>query len=151
MPPENPGCETLKEIHAQAQCILKDNVEFESPFQPSFESEQQSVPDISKSDCEFSNLQRIKGNGEVSEAVPSVDGGNVQHESNSSYLSSTGVSPPCSENSSRSADSHRTVQEGETSVIEQFEHGVYITVIVLSDGSKVFKRVRFRYENNSNY
>ncbi|CAI8601855.1 unnamed protein product [Vicia faba] len=132
LPPENPGCETLKEIHAQAQSILKQNVEFESPFQSSFESEKQSAPDISESDSEFSNLQRIEGNGEVSEAVPSIDGETVPQESNSSYLSS-----------SRSAESHRTVKEGETSVIEQFEHGVYITVIVESDGGKIFKRVRF--------
>lgn len=151
LPPEIPGSEALKQIHTQARCILRENVEFDSPFQSSFESEQQSAPNLSESDSESSNLQRIEGNGEVSEVVPSIDAGSVPQESNRSYLSSTGAFPPSSENSSRSADSHRTVQEGETSVIEQFEHGVYITVIVLSDGSKIFKRVRFRYENNLNY
>ncbi|XP_050889022.1 PH, RCC1 and FYVE domains-containing protein 1 isoform X1 [Lathyrus oleraceus] len=143
LPPEIPGSEALKQIHTQARCILRENVEFDSPFQSSFESEQQSAPNLSESDSESSNLQRIEGNGEVSEVVPSIDAGSVPQESNRSYLSSTGAFPPSSENSSRSADSHRTVQEGETSVIEQFEHGVYITVIVLSDGSKIFKRVRF--------
>jgi hypothetical protein len=34
---------------------------------------------------------------------------------------------------------------GEVQLIEQFEPGVYVTLIQLKDGTKVFKRVRFRY------
>jgi hypothetical protein len=34
---------------------------------------------------------------------------------------------------------------GEVQLIEQFEPGVYVTLIQLRDGTKVFKRVRFRY------
>lgn len=30
-------------------------------------------------------------------------------------------------------------------VIEQFEHGVYVTLLQNPDGTKEFKRVRFRY------
>lgn len=30
-------------------------------------------------------------------------------------------------------------------VIEQFEPGVYVTLVLLSNGTKIFKRVRFRY------
>lgn len=137
LPPEVPGSETLKVIHAQAQTILKENSEFESSsFQSSFESEQQSGTDIPASDSDSSNLQeqRLEGNNDVSEVVPSIDGGNVRRERSS-------------ENSTRSHESSRPVREGETSVIEQFEHGVYVTVIVLHDGSKVFKHVRFRYES----
>lgn len=150
LPPEIPGSETLKVIHAQAQNILKENLEFESSFQPSFESEQQSAPDIPASDSDSSNLQeqRLEGNNEVSEVVPSTNGGDDRQESSSSsYLSTTAVSPPNSENNIRSQESSRPVREGETSVIEQFERGVYITAIVIPDGSKVFKRVRFRYES----
>jgi hypothetical protein len=33
---------------------------------------------------------------------------------------------------------------GEVQLIEQFEPGVYVTLIQLRDGTKVFKRVRFR-------
>lgn len=33
--------------------------------------------------------------------------------------------------------------EGETQVIEQFQPGVYVTVILLRNGTKIFKRVRF--------
>lgn len=150
LPPEIPGSETLKVIHAQAQNLLKENLEFESSFQPSFESEQQRAPDIPASDSESSNLQkqRLEGNNEVSEVVRSTNGGDDRQESSSSsYLSTNAVSPPNSENSIRSQESSRPVREGETSVIEQFERGVYITAIVIADGSKIFKRVRFRYES----
>jgi hypothetical protein len=34
---------------------------------------------------------------------------------------------------------------GEVQLIEQFEPGVYVTLMQLRDGTKVFKRVRFRY------
>nr|KYP60999.1 putative E3 ubiquitin-protein ligase HERC2 [Cajanus cajan] len=43
----------------------------------------------------------------------------------------------------RNDDAAGAAPEGERSVIEQFEHGVYVTLIVLPSGSKVFKRVRF--------
>ncbi|KAF8676200.1 hypothetical protein HU200_047071 [Digitaria exilis] len=36
---------------------------------------------------------------------------------------------------------------GEVQLIEQFEPGVYVTLIQLKDGTKVFKRVRFSYLN----
>ncbi|MCH90626.1 putative E3 ubiquitin-protein ligase HERC1, partial [Trifolium medium] len=143
LPPEIPGSETLKEIHAQAQYILKENVEFESSsFQSGFESEKQTAR---ASDSKSSKLQeqRSEGNDEASEAVPSIDGGNVHHKCRRSYVSSPGVSPPSSENRSRSPEFHNPVSEEETSIIEQFEHGVYVTVSLLPGDVKVFKRVRF--------
>lgn len=90
----------------------------------------------------------MEENDEASSGVvPSVDGGNVLQESNS-FGSANGVSPPSADISSRSADSYNTpANEGEreTTVIEQFERGVYLTLIVLPGGIKIFKRVRFRY------
>ncbi|XP_061364263.1 PH, RCC1 and FYVE domains-containing protein 1-like isoform X2 [Gastrolobium bilobum] len=62
---------------------------------------------------------------------------------NRSSVPSTGLPPPSSENSSRTPDSYKPMREGEASVIEQFEPGVYVTLLVLPNGSKVFKRVRF--------
>ncbi|KAJ0792979.1 putative brevis radix (BRX) domain-containing protein [Helianthus annuus] len=58
---------------------------------------------------------------------------------------------------SEEVTSHNESSAGETSkdgrahsaekkeVIEQFEPGVYVTLIQLSNGTKIFKRVRFRY------
>lgn len=34
---------------------------------------------------------------------------------------------------------------GHKEIIEQFEPGVYVTLVQLGNGTKVFKRVRFRY------
>lgn len=36
-------------------------------------------------------------------------------------------------------------REEKKELIEQFEPGVYVTLIQLSNGTKIFKRVRFRY------
>lgn len=36
-------------------------------------------------------------------------------------------------------------REGQKEVIEQFEPGVYVTLLQLTNGTKIFKRVRFRY------
>ncbi|GAU25246.1 hypothetical protein TSUD_17590 [Trifolium subterraneum] len=142
LPPEIPGSETLKEIHAQAQYILQGNLEFESSFQSGFESEKQTGR-ASDSNSSKPQEQRSEGNDEASKAVPSIDGGNVPHKCRRSYVSSTAVSPPSSENRSRSPESLNPVSEEEISIIEQFEHGVYVTVSLLPGDVKVFKRVRF--------
>lgn len=159
LPPEIPENEILREIQTQAQHFLKQNIELESSsFKASFESEQQSAPNIQASHSNSSNLQdqKLEEDDRVSVVVQShkenrprsPDGGNVLQESESinSSVSGSGASLPSSENSSRSPESYKPVIEGEVSVIEQFEHGVYITLILLPGGIKVFKRVRFRYD-----
>ncbi|KAJ1386285.1 Zinc finger, FYVE/PHD-type, partial [Sesbania bispinosa] len=146
LPPDIPDNEILRTMHAQAEDFVKEKIECESSLLPlSSESEQQNAPDIPASDSGSSNLQeeRLEGNDEAPGVVLSVDGGNVLQESNCLSVSSTGVSPPSSEISLRSPESYKPVREGETSVIEQFEHGVYVTLIVLPSGHKVFKRIRF--------
>lgn len=39
----------------------------------------------------------------------------------------------------------RVSSMGRKEIIEQFEPGIYVTLIQLSNGTKIFKRVRFRY------
>ncbi|TKY53724.1 E3 ubiquitin-protein ligase HERC1 [Spatholobus suberectus] len=146
LPPEIPDNETLRTMHAQAEEFLLEEKDFESSSSPpSLESEQQSTPDVPASDSDSSKLQeqRIKGNDDGSGVIPCIDGGNILEESNNSSVSSPGVPLPTSGNGSRLCDSGIPVREGERSVIEQFEHGVYVTLIVLPSGFKVFKRVRF--------
>jgi hypothetical protein len=50
-------------------------------------------------------------------------------------------------NSAKAQDDFATKHDThiEVQLIEQFEPGVYVTLIQLKDGTKVFKRVRFRY------
>ncbi|CAJ1948286.1 unnamed protein product [Sphenostylis stenocarpa] len=54
---------------------------------------------------------------------------------------------PSSENSnngSRSLDSSRLGKQGEEQIIEKFDCGVYVMLVLQSDGAKIFKRVKFR-------
>ncbi|KAL3031024.1 hypothetical protein AAZX31_02G005300 [Glycine max] len=146
LPPEIPDKETLRTMHAQAEEFLHEEKDFESSSSPqSLESEQQSAPDVPASDSDSSKLQqqRVEGNDDASGVVPSIDGENILEESSNSSVSSLVVIPPSSGNGSKLHDSGIPVKEGEKSVIEQFEHGVYGTLVVLPSGYKVFKRIRF--------
>lgn len=58
-----------------------------------------------------------------------------------SYAKATNQSS--SENGSMNMEAAR--MEGQKEVIEQFEPGVYVTCIQLPNGTKIFKRVKFRY------
>ncbi|XP_027366285.1 PH, RCC1 and FYVE domains-containing protein 1-like [Abrus precatorius] len=152
LPPEIAENETLISMRAQAEEFLNEKTDIESSSSsPSLESEQQSATDIPASDSDSSKLkeQGLEANDDASGIVPSTYGGNILEESNNESMpnnasvSSTGVPPTRSENSSRSNDSRIPARDGERSVIEQFDTGVYITLIVQPNGSKVFKRIRF--------
>lgn len=78
----------------------------------------------------------------------------MSQDGSSGNASSSGISmaseSPCHrimENNARAqADfAPRYGTHGEVQLIEQFEPGVYVTLMQLRDGTKVFKRVRFRY------
>ncbi|KAL2325741.1 hypothetical protein Fmac_024799 [Flemingia macrophylla] len=146
LPPEFSDDKTLRTIQDQAEEFLLEQKDFESPSSPPrLESEQQSGPDIPASDSYSSKLdeQRMERNDDASAAVPCINGGgSVLEESNNLSVFSTGVPQPTSGYGSRIHDSSVRVRDGERSVIEQFEHGVYVTLVVLPSGSKVFKRRR---------
>ncbi|XP_061357758.1 PH, RCC1 and FYVE domains-containing protein 1-like isoform X1 [Gastrolobium bilobum] len=148
LPPEDLESENLRTMLTRAEDFLKENSESETSSVPSnLESEQQNEPNTPASNSDSSKLQehRIEEDNEAEGDNQSQDGGNVLQESNSSSLSSTEatVPPQSSENHPKSLDSSRSGREGETQVIEQFEPGVYVTLIVKHGGIKVFKRVRF--------
>lgn len=50
----------------------------------------------------------------------------------------------CNDNISISPHSSKSSNEKEDEIIEQFDLGVYITFIRHEDGTKAFKRIRFR-------
>lgn len=130
------GNETLRTMHAQAEEFLDEEKRLEaSSSRLSLKSKPQSAPDLPSSDSNSSGV------------VPSQDGENTFEETSNSSTSSTLVSPPNSRNISRLRDSSIHLTEGERSIIEQFESGVYVTLVVLPNGYKVFKRIRFRYKN----
>lgn len=41
--------------------------------------------------------------------------------------------------------------EVQKEIMEQFEPGVYVTVLLLPNGSKLFRRIRFRYVRNISF
>ncbi|KAH7858911.1 hypothetical protein Vadar_029275 [Vaccinium darrowii] len=49
----------------------------------------------------------------------------------------------CHGSAARSPKSPKS--EGQRQVIEQFEPGVYVTLVQLQNGTKIFKQVKFRY------
>lgn len=150
LPLEIADSENMRTILTGAEDFLKENSECEtsSSLPSNLEFEQQNS---TASSSDTSKLQEdiIEENSEVAGVDPSQDGENVLQESNISkcHLSNAeaAVPPQTSENDSKPLDSSRPGREGETQVIEQFEPGVYVTLIVKPSGIKVFKRVRFRY------
>ncbi|KAI4318034.1 hypothetical protein L6164_025846 [Bauhinia variegata] len=149
LPPEVSDGETLRTVHAQGEEFLKEDQEPEAPSSSAenLESDQQNAPDASATESESSKLQEqeTKENVDAVGANPSQDGGNTPEKSKTPSVSSTeGAMPPQSvENGSRSPDHSRDGIEGGKQVIEQFEPGVYVSLIVLPSGTKLFKRVRF--------
>ncbi|QCE03203.1 hypothetical protein DEO72_LG8g1225 [Vigna unguiculata] len=51
--------------------------------------------------------------------------------------------PMTSENSEESSRSSRPGNQGDVQVIEKFDHGVYVILMLQPDGTKIFKRVKF--------
>ncbi|XP_061339100.1 PH, RCC1 and FYVE domains-containing protein 1-like [Gastrolobium bilobum] len=111
------------------------------------ESEQQNAPDIPASDSGTSELHehRLEENADPARVDQPQTGGHVLQKSDGSAVSSTGTAMPPQnvENGSRSLDSSRLGRQGETQVIEQFEPGVYVILMLRPDGIKVFRRVKF--------
>jgi len=74
------------------------------------------------------------------------DGSTGNAGSSAASLTSESPCHRIMENSSRANGDFapKLSTHGEVQLIEQFEPGVYVTLIQLRDGTKVFKRVRFR-------
>ena len=150
LPPEVSDSETFKAIHSQVEDFLNTTATSNiSPSLPtSLESDQQyslhKTPSINESSKMLD--KRIARIDVARVTNLSQDGGNILQESIRSPSSNTraAVSLQSSENASRLPGSS-TLRNGEKEVIEQFEPGVYVTVLLLPNGTKIFKRVRFRY------
>ena len=83
----------------------------------------------------------------IGNLVMSQDGSTGNASSSAVSLASESPCHRIMENSSRANGDlgPKLGTHGEVQLIEQFEPGVYVTLIQLRDGTKVFKRVRFRY------
>ncbi|KAK7374036.1 hypothetical protein VNO80_07460 [Phaseolus coccineus] len=148
LPPEALDGENWKTILTAAEDFLGENVESEIPSMSSSANfEQPNVPHSLDSNDNSSKLQeqKIEENTETEgEESSSRDEANVLQKTSSSLSNNeASMSSQNSLNYSKSQVSSRSIKEGETQVIEQFEPGVYVTLIAKPNGVKVFKRVRF--------
>ncbi|KAL0414302.1 UNVERIFIED_CONTAM: PH, RCC1 and FYVE domains-containing protein 1 [Sesamum radiatum] len=128
LPPDIPEGESLKSAHAQVESFLEtfgtQVSEDNAAFPPGATKEQQN---------HFHSVV-------VQDMSQNVDG--APRENNGTFVSHPKASNPSStENGSANSQSENI--EGQKEVIEQFEPGVYVTVVQLPNGTKIFKRVRF--------
>ncbi|XP_028223402.1 PH, RCC1 and FYVE domains-containing protein 1-like [Glycine soja] len=108
----------------------------------------QNAPNMLASISDVSEFQddKLEENVEVARVDPSQAEGHIPQECNGSFASSVCKIMPSqnSYNDSRSMDTSRLGKQGEIQVIEKFERGVYVILMLQSDGTKIFKRVKFR-------
>ncbi|XP_021804640.1 E3 ubiquitin-protein ligase HERC2-like isoform X1 [Prunus avium] len=114
LPPEVSDSDTFKELRTQAEDFINTSI-----GRPSLELEQQYAADKTSLDFESSKTEDNKGE-DPGEAEP--------QNSSESHL--------------RSPESS-TIRSGQKEVIEQFEPGVYVTLLQLQNGARVFRRVKF--------
>ncbi|MFS7926186.1 putative brevis radix (BRX) domain-containing protein [Helianthus anomalus] len=124
LPPKISNNETFKDLIDKAKYYINTHGS-DTPLQ----SDQ---PEENSSELTRKKYHKIKGNedDEINKSTQDVDGaqGMSQNDENA------GVAPQ--ENTESSSNNAKEV-------IEQFEPGVYVTVLLHPDGTKIFKRVRF--------
>lgn len=141
--------ESLKSMHIQAESFLKSNENHASEFSSSI------VMDSSGNHHSYSNNgggadvhgQRIENANEEPDSSHNYIVGSAQH-SNQSAITETrnDASHQSTDNGVRSPElsSMNHTNVGEVQLVEQFEPGVYVTLVQLPNGTKIFKRIRFR-------
>lgn len=129
LPPEFGN--SVKALQIQAESLLKDYKSRASEISPSLpvDSSENDHPRLSN-DGAIDISERAINNGDESVLLQNSADTAQQNAENSSKVP-IDFAP-------------KYGSQGEVQLIEQFEPGVYVTLIQLRDGTKVFKRVRFR-------
>ncbi|RDX86598.1 PH, RCC1 and FYVE domains-containing protein 1, partial [Mucuna pruriens] len=114
---------------------------------PKLEIECKNEPNMFASIHDVSKLleDRLEDNDKAGGVYQSQVKGHILQECHGSSISSVGAtnSSQNSKNDSKPLDSSRIGKQGEIQVIEKFEHGVYVALMLRSDGIKMFKQVKF--------
>ncbi|KAL6970574.1 hypothetical protein U1Q18_030270 [Sarracenia purpurea var. burkii] len=146
LPPEMPNSENFKHMQAQLEAFLSKNLSdshsslpSESAYDEQYRSDTTSLVDepISR---QFHNMEDHLDAARVRDS--SQNGERTPQESNQLSDIRETVHLQSNESGSRSPKSPNG--EGQREVTEQFEPGVYVTLVLLQNGTKMFKRVRFR-------
>ncbi|GAB4843118.1 hypothetical protein Ancab_013094 [Ancistrocladus abbreviatus] len=149
MPPDVCDSESFKAMQNQAETFLETSEAEASEPQPSmpldFESDQQNLENGGASVViEATSMQDQKTADTAGVRDLSQNGTSVVQASNQTPASDSRDSAAlqAAESDTRSHQCTKN-HDRASEVIEQFEPGVYVTVIQLRDGTKIFKRVRF--------
>ncbi|KAK6914097.1 FYVE zinc finger, partial [Dillenia turbinata] len=132
MPPEACDSSTFKAMHAKIEAFL-------DAYQTLI------FKGTSMQDHTVGDLTEVNGVRDLSEESTTPDNGSSLPKTKES------VAQTNKENNSRSPKTSPSKSLGQKEVIEQFEPGVYVTVILLQNGAKIFQRVRFskrRFDEN---
>ncbi|KAL0349033.1 UNVERIFIED_CONTAM: PH, RCC1 and FYVE domains-containing protein 1 [Sesamum angustifolium] len=128
LPPETSESESLKSSHAQVESFLES-------FRAQVSEDNAAFPSGATNEQQ-NHFHSVV----VQDMSQNTDG--APRENNGTFVSHAKASNPSStENGSATSQSEKV--EGQKEVIEQFEPGVYVTVVPLPNGTKIFKRVRF--------
>ncbi|KAG5613815.1 hypothetical protein H5410_013639 [Solanum commersonii] len=130
LPPDISESPAIKSIHAQVESFLNTfgNQEDSSSLQP---------------DTSYSHQKPTHRNN-ISESVIRNDHWDAAGIHDTSHSVDGTVRENHGQSTPRSfSGSPRAPREGQKEVIEQFEPGVYVTLLQLTNGTKIFKRVRF--------
>ncbi|XP_072983554.1 PH, RCC1 and FYVE domains-containing protein 1-like isoform X2 [Typha latifolia] len=146
LPPE--VGDNLKALQIQAEALLRDNRISASEISPllAADSMEQDHRHLSSEGAIDLTDQKITNNGEKSELLQASTGGSSLHfrKPSATDIEETAAHQNAENTSKIPPDfAPRYGSHGEVQLIEQFEPGVYVTLVQLRDGTKVFKRVRF--------
>ncbi|GER52262.1 regulator of chromosome condensation family protein [Striga asiatica] len=128
IPPEISESESFKNMQAQVESLL-DKIE------PQALDDNPTLPPEPLPDQQHNHSSACEANHREDHRTEDSNANGTQQETGDASVSQTqGTSQSSTENGSGT---------GQREVIEQFEPGVYVTVIQLANGTKLFKRVRF--------
>ncbi|XP_051128885.1 PH, RCC1 and FYVE domains-containing protein 1-like [Andrographis paniculata] len=133
LPPEVSKSDVLTNLYAQVESLL-DATSIQAPG--SFPQELANQPQKYFDKSEAADANNHRPEYRINSAV----------QDSSENANGTPVSSSTTESNSewRPSSAPQAVRlEGRQEVIEQFEPGVYVTLIQLSNGTKIYKRVRF--------
>ncbi|XP_019450386.1 PREDICTED: E3 ubiquitin-protein ligase HERC2-like isoform X2 [Lupinus angustifolius] len=150
LPAEISDTENMRTMLTKAEEFLKENSEDEKTYSILEEPEQQNetnTPISSSNSCKVDEQNETISNSESCKVEEErIEENNEEVETESNNRSSDAKeesSVPSQSTGNESSKLMDSSKEGEVQVIEQFEPGVYVTLIVKNGGIKVFKRVRF--------
>ncbi|KAK4434531.1 PH, RCC1 and FYVE domains-containing protein 1 [Sesamum alatum] len=146
-PAEISESESIKAIHAQVQSFLDKHgapAEENSASPPERRTHRHMHSDVMALSYVSNSKEYHRTEDQVHPGAqdrPQDIEGTPEEINRSSVSDRKGVNQSSTESGSGTPPAAKL--EGQKEVIEQFEPGVYVTLVVLSNGTKIFKRVRF--------